>query len=181
MTLPASPPISMVDLANETRNTIGGLGIAHDDVKRLLGLPRSHPGPISLMDCLGKTRPWWGLVPVTKSTGGSQVIVTYYTWIQSHGGLAAAVDPYFGNVPIITIQSLLSDAESQSILSFASDPGFRNNIKGQLLDNNFVVTREVIYTPDPGGLNWRVRVASLDPGVCLFVSEGVQFVNFMKL
>lgn len=182
MTLPASPPISIVDLANETRHTIGGFGIPHDDVKRLLGLPRSHPGPISLMDCLGKTRPWWGLVPVNKATLGSPVTITWYQWSQADGGLADAVDPYFGNVPIIAIQSKISAAESGSILSFDGDPGFRNNIKAQLLDNDFSVVREVVYTFDSVGVYWRsAQLPGGDTSTCLFLSEGNQFVNLIKL
>lgn len=179
MTLPASPPISIVDLANETRNTAGGFWLSHDDVKRLLGLRKSNPGPITLMDCLGKSRPWWGLVPVSKVLSGS---TTFYTWLQAHGGLDAAVDPYFGNVPITAIQSTVSALESGSILSFDGDPGFRNNIKAQLLDSDFGIVREVVYSYDAVGTYWRsAQLPGGDTSTCLFLSEGNQFVNLIKL
>jgi hypothetical protein len=181
MTLPAVAPISLQDIATELRRLPGeGVALNTDDVKRLLGISRLHPGPNSLSDLLGKTRPWWGLVPVKYQAFSG---TTYYDWNQSDGGLADAADPYFGNVPITAIQSSSNAAESGSVLNFQSDPGFRNNIKAQLLDSNYNVVREVVLTYNaPAVFQWKsVTLGGGDTSTCLFVAAGIFFVNLIKL
>ncbi|MDR3382318.1 hypothetical protein [Cupriavidus basilensis] len=175
MTLPAVPPISLVDIATELRLGALGVFLTHDDCKRLLGLSVSHPGPISLSDFLGKTRPWWGLVPI------QDVIGQYYAWNQSDGGLAAAVDPYFANNPITAIQSSNGTGNPHSTVNFASDPGWRNNIKAQLLDDNNTVVREVMLSYRTGGTSWQSADRSAgDISTCLFVAAGIFRVNLIK-
>lgn len=177
MTLPASAPISLADVATELR-AAGGMFLSHDDVKRLLGISRLSGGPITLAQLLGKTRPWWGLVPVKQTTGST----TYYSWLTADGGLAEAVDPYFGNVAITAIQSSLNAAGSGSVLNFASDPGFRNDIKGQLLDSNWGVLREVVFSYNSSTGNWRTpQTTGTDYSTCLFQAAGYWDVNLIKL
>lgn len=181
MTLPAVPPISLQDIATELRSLPAeGAFLNRDECKRLLGMSRLHPGPISLSDFLGKTRPWWGVVPVTSNSIGG---TTYYKWSQSDGGLAAAVDPYFGNMPITAIQSNIDASGSDSILNFQSDPGFRNNIKAQLLDDNYNVVREVVLTYNAQAVyQWRsATLGGGDTSTCLFVATGIFLVNLIKL
>ncbi|MCY1253014.1 hypothetical protein D9M68_123190 [compost metagenome] len=177
MTLPASAPISLANVATELR--AGSMWLNHDDVKRLLGISRLSGGPISLAQCLGKTRPWWGLVPVDQDNVGA---TTYYGWITSDGGLAEAVDPYFGNVAITGLQATLNAGGSNTVLNFASDPGFRNDIKGQLLDDNWGVLREVVFSYHSSTGNWWTPVTTgTDYSTCLFLSAGYMNVNLIKL
>lgn len=181
MTLPAVPPISFQDIATELRLLPGeGLSLSWDNVKRLLGMSRLHPGPISLSDFLGKTRPWWGLVPVRQNDIPGTM---WYSWNQSDGGLAAAVDPYFGNMPITAIMSTVSASGNDTIVNFQSDPGFRNNIKAQLLDDNYNVVREVVLTYNAQAVvQWRsATLGGGDTSTCLFVATGIFMVNLIKL
>lgn len=175
MTTPATPPISLSDVAAELRHPTSG-ELNAEDVKRLAGVSRLATS-VSMSQLLGKTRPYWGGVT-------SEVSTPYigFSGISFVGALSPQIDVYLGNVQIKQFMTRTSSGTSQTTLVFASDPGFRNDLKARLLDTDFGFIREVTLSYSPGGGTWETPVlAAGSAAATLFTGAGVYQLDLIKL
>ncbi|MGE8365980.1 hypothetical protein [Cupriavidus sp.] len=176
MTLPAVPPLSLSDVAAELRAG-AGIDMAYEAVKRLAGVSRLATS-VSLSQLLGKTRPYWG--GVDAGVNGNYI---GYSNASFTGALSPQIDQYFGNVQIRQLMTSTYDSTVETSLVFASDPGFRNAIKARLLDNDFVLIREITLTYFTGGSVWSSpsRPVGSAADATLFTGPGSYQLDLIKL
>lgn len=176
MTTPASPPISIQDVSTELRISSSGQ-LNYDDVKRLAGLSRLATG-VSMSQLLGKTRPYWAGIDTEIS--GSNIGYSASTFV---GALFPSTDVYFGNVQIRQFMTTTYGGSTvQTTLVFASDPGFRNDIKARLLDEDFGFIREVTLAYHASSGTWRSPELSVGSAAAtLFTGAGSYELDLIKL
>lgn len=176
MTTPASPPISIQNVSTELR--ISGSGqLNYEDVKRLAGLSRLATS-VSMSQLLGKTRPYWAGVDAEVS--GSSIGYSAITFV---GALFPSTDEYFGNVQIRQLMTTTFGGSTvQTTLVFASDPGFRNDIKARLYDDDFGFVREVTLAYSASTGNWHSPQLSVGSAAAtLFTGAGSFQLDLIKL
>ncbi|QYY30300.1 hypothetical protein K2O51_23305 [Cupriavidus pinatubonensis] len=176
MTTPAAPPISIQNISAELR-IVGSGQLNYDHVKRLAGLSRLATG-VSLSQLLGKTRPYWAGVDAAVS--GNSI---GYSASSLVGALFPSTDVYFGNVQIRQLMTTTyGGATVQTGLVFASDPGFRNDVKARLLDEDFGFIREVTLTYSASTGNWFTpELAVGSAAATLFTGAGSFELDLIKL
>lgn len=176
MTTPASPPISIQNVSAELRISNSGQ-LNYDDVKRLAGLSRLATS-VSMSQLLGKTRPYWA--GIDSAVSGSSIGYSASTFV---GALFPSTDEYFGNVQIRQLMTTTYGGSTvQTTLVFASDPGFRNDIKARLLDDNFGFIREVTFAYSSGTGNWHTPELSVGSAAAtLFTGAGSYELDLIKL
>ncbi|KDP84715.1 hypothetical protein CF70_018020 [Cupriavidus sp. SK-3] len=175
MTLPSVPPLSLSEVAAELRAG-AGLDMAYEGVKRLAGVSRLATS-VSMSQLLGKTRPYWGAVDA-----GVLGADYGFSGVAFVGALVPQIDAYLGNVQIRQFMTSTYGGLVQTTLVFASDPGFRNDIKARLLDNDFGFIREVTLSYYSGTGNWRTpELAAGSPAATLFTGTGSFQLDLIKL
>lgn len=175
MTTPAVPPISLADIAAELRHSSNG-ELNADDAKRLAGVSRLSAS-LSLSQLLGKTRPYWGWVDSDVNTPFIGFSGSSFT-----GALGPQIDAYLGNAQIRQFMTRTSSGTSQTTLVFASDPGFRNDLKARLLDADFGLIREVTLSYSAGAGTWNTpELAAGSAAATLFTGAGSYLLDLIKL
>jgi len=179
MTTPINPPISMDDVAAELRVPAdSALELGDPNCKRLAGINRTVQ-TVSLSDLQGKTRPYWASVS-TRRTGGLYTFIGYNK-ASGEGWLLPSTDPYLGSVEITFIGGYIDSPQNETTLNFASDPGFRNNLKIQVIDTaTWSVLREVVLSYYPGSGQWR-SAQSADNTYNIWTTEGIYELTILKL